>query len=289
MRVLVAGAGYIGLPLATALVRQGHEVFGFRRTEIAEPASPDLKLVIGDITRPDDLERLPTPFDWVVNCIGARGGTDADYRSAYVTGNRNLLDWLARHSPPAKYVYTSSTGVYGQTDGSLVDETSPTEPEVPTGRILLEAEALVLCAARERRVPALVLRLAGIYGPGRGYWLKQFLSGEARITGHGERILNMVHCDDVVGAVIAALKHGQGGEVYNVVDDEPVAQLALFEWLAAELKRPLPPSMPGEPALERRRGATSKRVSNAKLKRELGYGFIYPTFREGFRELLRAG
>jgi len=286
MRVLIAGLGYIGTPLAAALVREGHEVFGMRRNATPEPTPPGLKLLKGDITRASDLERLPGPFDWAVNCIGASGGGEAEYRSIYVEGNRNLIGWLSRRKPPEKYVYTSSTGVYGQTDGSTVDETSPTEPPVPTGKVLLEAEQVVLATGKKLGIPSVVLRLAGIYGPNRGYWLKQFLNGEARIEGRGDRVLNMIHRDDAANAIIAALKHGRPGEVYNLVDDEPVTQLALFQWLAAELHRPLPPCVSPDSLLERRRGSTSKRISNAKLKRELGYAFRYPTFREG---MLQAG
>src|SRR5207253_1138992 len=111
-------------------------------------------------------------------------------------------------------------------------------------------------------------------------WLNQFLKGEAKIEGRGERFLNMIHRDDVAGAVIAALRQGQPGEIYNAVDDEPVTQLALFQWLSNKLGREMPPS--GEASTNRKRGVTNKRVSNRKLKAELGYQFIYPTYREGF-------
>ena len=89
----------------------------------------------------------------------------------------------------------------------------------------------------------MILRVAGIYGPGRGHWFKQFLRGEARIEGDGSRWLNMIHRDDVVGVIIAALERGKPGEIYNAADNEPVTQLKFFEWLAAELKRPLPPKV----------------------------------------------
>jgi nucleoside-diphosphate-sugar epimerase len=159
-----------------------------------------------------------------------------------------------------------------------VDETSVTEPALATGKILLETEQLW------RRSGAVVLRVAGIYGPGRGYWLKQFLAGEARLQAAGKRYLNMVHRDDVGGAIIAALESGQTAEVYNLVDSEPVTQIELFAWLAKHLKRPLPA---GEPAdLSAKRGVTNKRVSNQRLLSELGYSLKYPTFREGYASLI---
>jgi nucleoside-diphosphate-sugar epimerase len=216
------------------------------------------------------------------------GGVE-DYRRVYLQGARSLLAWLA-HTPPAKFVYTSSTGVYGQNDGSLVDETAPTEPPNETSRVLVETERVFLETARRHNFPAVVLRVAGIYGPGRGWWFKQFLAGEARIEGEGRRTLNMIHRDDVVGCIIAGLEHGRPGEIYNAVDDEPVTQRDLFAWLAAKLNRPMPLSTPEDAEGSRKRGVTNKRITNRKLKVELGYAFRYPTFREGYaREIMLLG
>jgi len=133
-----------------------------------------------------------------------------------------------------------------------------------------------------------ILRVAGIYGPGRGYWLKQFLKGEATIEGEGERYLNMVHRDDVAGAIVAALEKGSAGEIYNVVDDEPVRQIDLFRWLSKQLNQEMPSSVERVEGTERKRGSTNKKISNAKLKSLLRYEFRYATFREGFRAALTA-
>jgi nucleoside-diphosphate-sugar epimerase len=289
MRVLIVGPGYIGLPLGAELVRRGNEVFGLRRSGDAngELKAAGLTSLAADITEPKSLAALPPRFDWVVNCVSSTHGSVEDYRRVYLQGARNLLEWLAS-SPPARFVYTSSTGVYGQNDGSLVDESAPTEPPTETSRVLLETERVFLAAARERGFPAVVLRVAGIYGPGRGWWLRQFLAGEARLEGEGRRTLNMIHRDDVVGCIVAALQLGRPGEIYNAVDDAPVVQRDFFAWLAAKLNRPLPPSVPEDSEATRKRGVTNKRLSNAKLKAELGYAFRYPTFREGYAALLAA-
>jgi nucleoside-diphosphate-sugar epimerase len=289
MRVLIAGCGYVGLPLGAVLVRQGHTVVGLRRSAGAAEAlrSAGIEPRVADITDPVSLAAVPTDFDWVVNCVAASGGGPEDYRRTYLEGTRNLLAWLAAR-PPARFLYTSSTGVYGQTDGSTVTETSPTPAATPSARVLIETEQLLLAAARDRGFPALILRLAGIYGPGRGYWLKQFLAGEARMEGDGGRVLNMIHRDDVVGAILAALERGQPGAVYNVADDEPVTQRELFAWLARVLDRPLPLSAPVELSAARKRGLTSKRVSNHRLRVELGCRLQYPTIREGFAAELQA-
>jgi nucleoside-diphosphate-sugar epimerase len=287
MRVLIIGCGYVGLPLGADLARQGHEVFGLRRSASAKSKleAAGIKPLFADITRPETLAGLPGSFDWVVNCAASGGGDTGDYRRIYVEGTRNVVEWLSPH-PPKKFVYTSSTSVYGQTDGSWVTETSPAEPSAATSRILAATEEMLIDAVRHTGFPAVILRVAGIYGPDRGYWLKQVLENRARIEGKGDRILNMIHRDDVVGCIIAALEGGRPGGIYNAVDDEPASQLDLFRWLAAELGQSLPPSAPEEPG-SRTRGFTNKKVSNQKLKTELGYRFKFPTFRQGYAAELK--
>jgi nucleoside-diphosphate-sugar epimerase len=108
------------------------------------------------------------------------------------------------------------------------------------------------------------------------------LQGVARLEGDGARFLNMIHRDDVVGCIIAALRNGQPGEIYNAADDVPVSQLDFFNWLAAELQKPMPASVSADAETMRKRGVTNKRVSNAKLKRELNYQLQFPDFRAGY-------
>ena len=284
MRVLIVGCGYIGLPLGARLARQGHDVFGLRRNPAAEPElqAAGIRPLFADITRPAELEKLPVGFDWVVHCV-ASGGNVEGYRHTYFDGTSRLLEWLAG-SPPQKFVFTSSTSVYGQNDGSLVDETSPAEPAAKTSQILVETENLLLRAAsavdRRPGLPAIILRVAGIYGPGRGHGLQQFLLGQARIEGEGLRFMNMIHQDDVGGCILTALLAGRPGQIYNAVDNEPVTQIQFYQWLSAALEREMPPTKPESKF--RRRGLTNKRVSNARLRAELGYTFQFPDFRAGY-------
>jgi nucleoside-diphosphate-sugar epimerase len=303
MKCLIVGCGYVGLPLGKELVRLGHEVFGLRRSAATEGElkAAGIQVLIADITRLETLAKLPNEFDWVVNCVASRGGSAEDYRQIYLEGMRHSIEWLST-KPPKKFVYTSSTSVYGQTDGSWVKETSPTEPLTETAKVLLETENVLLGTSGSRgsppggtgcsphlTVPAVILRVAGIYGPERGHWFKQFLKNEARIESDGSSFLNMIHRDDVVGCIITALKNGRTGEIYNAVDDEPVSQVNFFQWLSEELGKDPPPIAPAAAAQEnskenRKRGVTNKRVSNRKLKMELGYQFKYPDFRSGYTE-----
>ncbi|MEI6394774.1 MAG: SDR family oxidoreductase [Verrucomicrobiota bacterium] len=283
MRVLIIGCGYVGLPLGAELVEQGHEVFGLRRSQRAEAElkAAGVRPLIGDVTRPGQLAGLPVLYDWVVNCVSSSGGGPQDYEEVYLQGTRNLDDWLMA-APPKRFLHVSSTSVYGQNDGSLVNEASPTQPATDTAKILVETEKVLLEAVRQRNFPAVILRVAGIYGPDRGYWFKQYLKDAATIEGKGERILNMIHRDDVVGAIIAALKNGRPGEIYNAVDDEPVEQLSFFRWLSETLGRDLPRFVPEDREGLCKRGITNKRISNRRLKAELGYQFKHRTFRQGY-------
>ena len=289
MRALIIGCGYVGLPLGAELVRLGHQVYGLRRSPDASERlkGAGIMPLIADITKPGDLSGISAPFDWVVNCVSsAKGGVD-EYREVYLKGTQNLIHWL-QSAPPKKFIYTSSTSVYAQTDGLPVKETSPTEPVRETSKLLVETEKLLLEAAQQKKIPAAILRVAGIYGPDRGHLFQQFLKNELRIVGKGDRIINMVHLDDLVGIIITALKSGRPGEIYNAVDEEPVTQLHFFRWLSETLGKWMPPFASPQEDVERKRGRTNKKVLNRKLKMELGYEFKYPTFRQGYTaEIIR--
>src|ERR1051325_3991477 len=125
MRILIVGCGYVGMPLGARLAASGNEVFGIRRTVSEDLADRGVQLIQADITNPDELARIEPNFDVVVNLVSSsKGGVD-DYRKVYLEGTENLLTWLRPH-PPGKYLYTSSTSVYAQNDGSWVTEQSPT-------------------------------------------------------------------------------------------------------------------------------------------------------------------
>ncbi len=288
VRVLIIGCGYTGLHLGAELARLGHEVFGLTRSGRADAALRErgIRPLTADIARRAELDGLPGPFEWVVNTVSSGGGGAGDYRRVYLEGARHVLQWLEA-AAPKKLVYTSSTSVYGQTDGSLVKESSPAEPESETGRVLAATEQLLLEAARSKNIPAVILRAAGIYGPGRGRLFLQYLKGEARIAGRGEQFINMIHRDDLASCIAAALQSGRPGEIYNACDDEPVTQIHFFRWLSETLGRDMPPFSGWEGAAPGKRAATNKKVSNRKLRKELGCALCYPTFRQGYTAEIR--
>jgi nucleoside-diphosphate-sugar epimerase len=283
MRVLIVGCGYIGLPLAAELVRLGHEVFGINRSQEKAAAlqAHGVHPLTADVTQRASLDSLPQPFDWVVNAVSSNKGKLDDYQQTFLNGTHNLVDCLAV-SPPKKYIHVGSTSVYTQTDGSMVKETSAAQPTTEMGLVLAETEQTLLRAFRERKFPVILLRVAGIYGPGRGHLFLQYLKDEAHINGKGERLLNMIHRDDVVNSIIATLKNGRLGEIYNVVDDEPVPQIHFVRWLSETLGKGMPPFSAEEMVAGRKRALTHKKVSNRRLRMELGCALRYPTFRQGY-------
>lgn len=257
MKVLLIGHGYLGEAVARVFRESGWEVVPVSLT------GGEGSLAC-DVADPDAVKSLPAA-DFIVHCAASgRGGAEA-YQRVYVEGCRNLT----RQFPGVPLLFTSSTSVYAQTDGSIVTEDSPVNPDRETGRLLLEAENVTLAAG------GLVARLAGIYGPGRSVILKKFLSGEAIIEDDGRRFLNQIHRDDAARAIFHLSTSEIRAAVFNVSDSKPLTQRACYEALSRMFVKPLPPTGPRD--LNRKRGWTHKQVSNANL-RATGWQPEFPSF-----------
>ena len=277
MRILIAGCGYVGSALGLLLAAEGHTVFGLRRNPAVLPH--EITPVRADLSAPLPPEALPPTLDAVV-CAASPGGSSKEaYRTAYVDGPRNLISALEGQSI-ARLVLVSSTGVYGQKNGEWVDEGSPAEPANTSGQRLLEGETLVLGGP----FPATVLRLGGIYGPGRTGMIERALRNPPPEDAPPQ-YTNRIHRDDCAGALRHLLLVPDPQPIYLGVDQEPADRRTVAEWLAARSGELLPgnPSTPRE--LRDRPGRTNKRCSNGLLLRS-GYELRYPTFREGFAALL---
>ena len=275
-RALIAGCGFTGMAAARLLADSGWEVTGVTHSpeSAARISIEGLQAVACDIS---DLEMVKSKlgglgkFDALVDCVSSeRGGVEA-YRKNYLQGARNLLEIVS----PQTFIFTSSTSVYAQNDGSWVTEESSAEPSRDTGLILRETEEVVL------EHGGIVTRLAGIYGPGRWVLLQKFLDGTAVIEGDGSRWINQIHRDDAAGAIAFLLNHHAARGIYNVSDGTPLTQLDCCKILAAHFQKPLPPA--GSIDINRKRGVTSKRVSNEKL-RALGWQPRYASIRDAFTD-----
>lgn len=281
-RILIAGCGDVGTRLGLALAGDGDEVRGLRRNPSALPAP--IVGVRGDLATGDGLRAAADGVHVLVYAAAADGFSDDAYRAAYVDGLQRVLDALAAAKAPLERVlFTSSTAVYGQSDGSWVDEDSPTEPQGFSGRRLLEAEHLLLGCGR----PAAVLRLAGIYGPGRTRLIDEVRGGAATVPDGGDPVwTNRIHADDCAGALrhLLRMPHDAMQGVWLGVDDEPADRAVVLDWLADRIGAPRPRRVPVGDAPARMRPG-NKRCRNAKLK-GAGYAFRFPTFREGYADVI---
>jgi nucleoside-diphosphate-sugar epimerase len=273
-RILIAGCGYVGEATANLFHSDGWNVEGWvhSKESAARLSAKPYSLRVIDVSQRGEVAKRPEAFDAVIHCASSRGGDAEAYREIYLNGARHLLETF----PQAKILFTSSTSVYAQRDGSRVTEESETKPLRETSRILLQVEKLVL------EKGGIVVRLAGIYGPQRSALLSKFLNGTATIDPNNDRFVNQVHRDDIASALFLLLNRAQtSAQIYNVVDDQPLLQSECYRWLAQRLNRPLPPTRKSEQP--RKRGDTNKRVSNAKLH-QLGWIPDYPTFRDAMEK-----
>ena len=268
-RILIAGCGYVGEAAANVFHERQWEVEGWTGSPQSAARLADRPYPVRsvDITDRAAVSAASGEFDVVVQCVSTSGGDVEDYRRLYLEGVRNLI----RHFPGSRFLFTSSTSVYAQTNGAVVDERSAAEPTHEKGRILREAEELILATG------GVVARVGGIYGPGRSYFVSKLLEGAGDIDPSDRRFINQVHRDDIVSALVLLADRTLAGEagIYNVVGDRPIRASEAYEWLSVRLGRPL--SSPGERAICQKRGRSDKKVSNAKL-RALGWEPRYPTF-----------
>lgn len=278
-RILIAGCGYVGCALGERLVSESDTVWGLRRGAARLPLG--IRHFEGDLSVSRSLKDLPADLDYVIYSVSPGGRDDALYRMAYLEGPRRLLDALdEQRQNPKRMIFVSSTSVYSQTDGSWVDETSPTEPESFPGRRVLEGERAVC----EAPFPVTVLRLAGIYGPRRTRLVDLVRTGRAVYTAGASHFTNRIHRDDCAGVLHHLLRMPEPEALYLGVDSEPVEEASVLRWLSGALGAPAPRQAPPE-ELPPARSASNKRCRNDRLLAS-GYTFRYPTFREGYAALL---
>ncbi|BDG01006.1 NAD-dependent epimerase/dehydratase family protein [Anaeromyxobacter oryzae] len=273
MHVLVAGSGWLGAAIAHRLVVGGARVTGIRR----DPARAEALRAIGveplalDLAAPGAADRLP-PFDAAIACQSAGADTVEAYRAAYVVANEALVGAAARQG--ARVVYTGSTGVFGQRDGSEVDEATPPAPASATAEVLVEAEALVRAAG------GVVVRLSGLYGPGRAGIVDRVRAGRLALGPGDDAWMNFCHLEDASAFVLAALARGAPGAVHHGSDAAPAPRREVVEWIAARLGIP-PPRGDAAPG-------PNRRIRSDRTREALQVTLAFPSFREGLAPLVPA-
>ncbi len=231
-----------------------------------------------DVMRPETYPAELAGSDCVVYAVGADGFSPEAYRDAYVDGLARTIQAL-RGGRTRRLVFVSSTGVYAQDDGSVVDETSPAEPRGFSGRMLLEGEALLAQAPLE----ATAIRFSGIYGPGRDRLVREVQAGTPVSARSRAAITNRIHRDDCARALVHLVESRAVQPLYVGSDEAPTPMGEILDWIAARLGVPPPP--PGEAQAEAPQRGGRKHCSSARLRGE-GFRFLYPTYREGFGAIL---
>jgi nucleoside-diphosphate-sugar epimerase len=272
---LIIGCGYLGHRIAALWRAHGHRVFVTTRRADQAAAWQALGYhpLVCDVLDPASLRSLARAST-VVHAVGLDRASGQSMRDVYVQGLANVLAALPA---PQRFLYVSSSSVYGQTDGSWVDESSPTEPLEESGKIVLEAEELL----RARLPMAIVLRFAGIYGPGRLLRQKSIQAGEP-IVGDPDKWLNLIHVEDGAAAVLAAQTRGVPGAIYNICDGEPVRRRDFYTDLARLLKAP-PPRFASPPPGQRTppHEKANRRIGNRRMREEIGVRLHCADYRSG--------
>ena len=279
MRALVLGHGYSAGFLTPLLRAEGWQVAGTTRADRDRVASAGAEPLLwpgqedrlrAEIARADAI---------LVSAAPARGADPvlAGLADAFAAARPR---WLG---------YLSTTAVYGDHAGGWVDEETPPAPATRRGHERVAAEAGWRRLAATHGLPLHIFRLAGIYGPGRGPFAK-LLAGTARRIVKPGQVFSRIHVEDIARAILASLQHPQPGAVWNVCDDDPVPPEVVLEYAARLLGVAVPPAEDFATAamtpVARSFYGESKRVANARVKRDLGVSWRYPDYRAGLAALL---
>lgn len=271
MRILIAGCGDVGSVLAVSLLQDGHTVFGLKR-DIS--SLPDGVLPVqADLTRVETLSNLPVAIDQLVFLPTPGSRDQAAYEAVFVQGWNNL--WCGLKQAPARTLVVSSTAVYGESKGGVVNEDSLTNPTGFNGKVLLEMES----TARSCTDNLVVVRISGIYGPGRERLIRMAASDDLEVQKSPPFYTNRIHRDDAAAALKHLLYIENPDDLYVATDDLPAPSYEVVSWLAEAQGKPAPTGLIEDQA------GSGKRVDNRRL-RESGFELAYPDYRSGYGAVL---
>jgi nucleoside-diphosphate-sugar epimerase len=283
MAKLIFGCGYLGLRVARLWLALGEEVYAVTRSaeRAAQLASEGIRPLVGNLVREPKLP-LPARLSTVLFAVGFDRQPGAAIHEVYVGGLANAISSLPR--PMDRFVYISSTGVYGQTDGEEVDEDSVCQPVRDGGRACLAGEELL--AASHLGKQAVILRLAGLYGPGRIPRSGDLKAGRP-IDAPSGGWLNLIHVEDAARIVLLTEARASPPRTYVISDGHPVQRADYFAELSRLLDAPPPRFVDPPPAsAARQRAASDKRVNPRRMFAKLQPRLLYPSYRAGLAAIV---
>jgi nucleoside-diphosphate-sugar epimerase len=288
-RFLIAGAaGYVGSRLAARLMQQGHSVRGLVRDPdadiVQDLAAQGMSVWQGDVTQPDSLVGVANGIEYVYNLTTRSLLENGSVRRVLVEGNRNLIAACSRSRTVLTYVFTGNSAPYGDRGDEWLSEDSRVAPCHPYGDVMVETEQVILDLVRRHNFPAIILRVGSIYGPGRDV-VDAVLSGTTTLIGNGRNFIPHIHIEDLIEALSRIATEGQPGSMYNVADDEPMRAADFYGAIRERLGMLPPRIFAKEAALFAGidpsivgMASSSARMTNRRIKEELGLTLRYPTF-----------
>lgn len=271
MRVLIAGCGDVGNVLAITLLRDGHTVYGLKRDTSSLP--PGVQAVAADLLDPATLTNLPQNIDWLVFMPTPAGRSQSAYEAIFIQGWKNL--WEGLKQCPARSLLVSSTSVFGESSGGIVNEGTDPRPTGFNGEVLLEMEQLASRCTDD----LVVVRISGIYGPGRERLIRLAASDGLEVQQFPPTFTNRIHRDDAAAALKHLLEIDKPHALYAVTDDCPAPRYEVVDWLARVQGCASPRGLRDKTAVR------GKRVSNQRL-RDSGFKLSYPDYKAGYAAVL---
>ena len=288
MRKIIIGCGYLGGRVAQKWVDAGHDVFALTRSDQKARRLRDrgIRPIIGDVTVPGTLGSLPEA-DTLLYSVGFDRHGGLSRSTVQIGGIENVLNAIS--AKVSHFIYISSTSVYGQTQGEWVDENSACTPKRQNGKVARKVEQSLFrqraAHASTNELRTNVLRLSGIYGPGRLDARIEALTTGEPVNVNPDAWLNLIHADDAVLAILECHQKGGPKSIYVISDDRPIRRGEFYETLAAEVGAPAPEFCSPGPNDSRFVGL-NKRCRNRAMREELGVELTYPDFASGLSSAL---
>jgi nucleoside-diphosphate-sugar epimerase len=263
----------------------GWQVTAFTRNQgkAAEAEKLGARTILGELQSADWWGKLSSQYDHAVNCVGAAAPSIEGYRVSYLEGMHSIGGWLKETNQSLQnLIFTSSSSVYPQTDGSLVDEKSTNLGVSARGQILLDAEQVCLQVSQTNSRRKSVVRFSGLYGPGRHLLVDKIRQGEP-MTGSPDRVLNLIHRDDAASAVLAILQSSSSleGGIFNASDGQHATRGEIADWVASRVGVPKPAFINAD--VDR---SPHRRVDSSKIGRVFGWVPRFADFQSGYEDFL---